>query len=142
GGPTAVGLIRDATEREKTERMRRQFVADVSHELRTPVAAIRAASETAVGEPDLPPELERLIEIVDRQARHMEELVSDLTDLSQIEIGAVTLTIERRSAATLLLDVARDLQRPAGSRRVAVKIDAPNDVTIDGDPRRLAQILR
>src|SRR5262249_26118182 len=35
----AVGVLRDVTRVERTEAMRRTFVADVSHELRTPIAS-------------------------------------------------------------------------------------------------------
>jgi two-component system phosphate regulon sensor histidine kinase PhoR len=142
GVPAAVGVLRDVTLREKTEAMRRQFVADVSHELRTPVAAIRAAAETAENEPAGSPELPRLVEIVGRQARQMQELVSDLTDLSQIETGAVTLQIERRPAAALLAGVVRDLAPGADARSVRVALDVEDGLTIDGDARRLAQVFR
>ncbi|MEO8586558.1 MAG: histidine kinase dimerization/phospho-acceptor domain-containing protein, partial [Acidobacteriota bacterium] len=94
GEPAAVGVVRDVTERERTETMRRRFVSDVSHELRTPIAAIRAAVETLADEDELPPDLARLMSILERQSAEMEALVSDLTDLSQIESGAVKLAIE------------------------------------------------
>ena len=42
----AVGVLRDVTRLERTESMRRTFVADVSHELRSPIASIAAAAET------------------------------------------------------------------------------------------------
>ncbi|MBL8113195.1 MAG: PAS domain-containing protein [Acidobacteria bacterium] len=141
--PAAVALIRDATQREKTEAMRKQFVADVSHELRTPVAAIRAASETLGQETEgLTADGQHFLSIILRQARHMEELVSDLMDLSQIEIGAVTLTIERHRAKELLEDVAHDLSAASEARQVKVVVEAPEDATVDGDRRRLEQILR
>ena len=39
-------MLRDISVLERTESMRRTFVADVSHELRTPIASIAAAAET------------------------------------------------------------------------------------------------
>lgn len=142
GLAAAVGLIRDVTDREKAEAMRRQFVADVSHELRTPIAGVRAAAETAAQEEGVGPELAQLLAIVDRQARQMEDLVSDLTDLSQIEIGAVTLSIERHPVRAILGDVLRDLAPAASRRGVTVVLETPPSVTVDGDPRRLAQVFR
>src|SRR5262249_54092825 len=134
--------VRDVTTREKAEAMRRQFVADVSHELRTPVAAIRAAAEAAEGEPSASPELVRLLEIVGRQSRQMQDLVSDLTDLSQIETGSVTLQMERRPAASLLAGVVRDLASAADAKEIVVLLDVEDGLAIDGDPRRLSQVFR
>jgi two-component system phosphate regulon sensor histidine kinase PhoR len=142
GEPAAVGVVRDVTERERTETMRRRFVSDVSHELRTPIAAIRAAVETLAGESDLPPDIARLMGILERQSSEMEALVSDLTDLSQIESGAVTLAIEPIALRPLLLSVVRDLAPAAEARNVTVAVEAAENLELSGDTRRLSQVFR
>jgi len=142
GEPAAVGVVRDVTERERTETMRRRFVSDVSHELRTPIAAIRAAVETLADENELPPDLARLMGILERQSAEMEALVSDLTDLSQIESGAVKLAIEPISLKPLLMSVVRDLASAAGTRGVAVVVEADEHLELLGDRRRISQVFR
>ncbi|HSB63407.1 MAG TPA: ATP-binding protein [Thermoanaerobaculia bacterium] len=142
GEPAAVGVVRDVTERERTETMRRRFVSDVSHELRTPLAAIRAAVETLAGESNLPPDLARLMGILERQSSEMEALVSDLTDLSQIESGAVKLAIERIPLLPLLTSVVRDLAPASEARGVTVAVEASENLEIVGDRRRLSQVFR
>ena len=142
GEPAAVGVVRDVTEREHMETMRRRFVSDVSHELRTPIAAIRAAVETLAGEDELPVDIARLLGILERQSSEMEALVSDLTDLSQIESGAVTLQPERIPVRPLLTSVVRDLQSAADARHVTVSVEAPESLAVSGDRRRLAQVFR
>ena len=126
GEPAAVGVVRDVTERERTETMRRRFVSDVSHELRTPVAAIRAAVETLAVEEALPPDLSRFLDILKRQSAELEALVSDLTDLSQIESGTVTLAEPRRfRSGRSSADVVNDLAAFAEARGVTVAVEAP-----------------
>lgn len=142
GEPAAVGVVRDVTERERTETMRRRFVSDVSHELRTPIAAIRAAVETLAGEDELPPDLARLMSILERQSSEMEALVSDLTDLSQIESGAITLVIEPIPLKPILLSVVRDLAPAAAARGVTVAVEADDKLELLGDRRRISQIFR
>ncbi len=142
GEPAAIGVVRDVTEREHMETMRRRFVSDVSHELRTPIAAIRAAVETLAGEDELPGDLARLLGILERQSSEMEALVSDLTDLSQIESGAVTLQPERIVMKSLLTSVVRDLQSGAEARGVTVVVETPEGLAVSGDRRRLAQVFR
>jgi two-component system phosphate regulon sensor histidine kinase PhoR len=142
GEPAAVGVVRDVTEHERTETMRRRFVSDVSHELRTPVAAIRAAVETLAVEETLPSDLARLLDILKRQSAQLQDLVSDLTDLSQIESGAVTLATEDIPVKALLTGVVHDLAAFAAARGVAVAAEAPEGLTVSGDRRRLAQVFR
>ncbi len=142
GEPAAVGVVRDITERERTDELRRRFVADVSHELRTPIASIRAAAETLATAGELPKELSRLVEIVERQAAELEALVSDLTDLSQIESGTVALRMEAEGIASLLLDVVRSLETAARAQGIDVSLDAPGGLSVRGDERRLAQVFR
>lgn len=142
GEPAAIGVVRDVTERERTEGMRRQFVADVSHELRTPIATVRAAAEALAGEEGLGPDAASLLGIVERQAAQMQDLVSDLTDLSQIEAGSVTLQLEEVPLAGLLAGVAKDLEGAAKPKGIAVAIEAPAGLAVRGDRRRLAQVFR
>ncbi|MBK9968627.1 MAG: PAS domain-containing protein [Holophagales bacterium] len=142
GEPAAIGVARDVTERERTERMRRQFVADVSHELRTPLATIRAAAETLAEEESLDEAAARLAAILERQAGQMQDLVSDLTDLSQIESGAVTLQLEEVPLQGLLAGVVKDLESVAKAKRVEVTLEARAGLAVRGDRRRLAQVFR
>jgi two-component system phosphate regulon sensor histidine kinase PhoR len=138
----AVGALRDVTRLERTESMRRTFVADVSHELRTPIASIAAAAETlAEGETE-EADTAQLLDLIRRQSDRMRELIDDLMDLAQIESGAVELRKEVLSLPGLLRDVARDLEPAASARSIRVVIDANGDVPVDADRRRLGQIVR
>jgi two-component system, OmpR family, phosphate regulon sensor histidine kinase PhoR len=138
----AVGVLRDVTRLERTESMRRTFVADVSHELRTPIASIAAAAETlAEGGPD---ESERgeLAALIQRQSAHMRELIDDLMDLAQIESGSVELKEEAVPAADLLRETARDLAAEGARRRVGVTVEGDESARFFADRRRLRQIAR
>lgn len=138
----AVGILRDVTAFERNEAMRRRFVADVSHELRTPVASIAAAAET-LGETEADdPEAPRLVELVRRQAQRMRELIDDLTDLSLIESGQVVLTHEIVDLRALAGEISEELRATARERDVSIRIEGSDGVTVEGDRRRLGQILR
>jgi two-component system phosphate regulon sensor histidine kinase PhoR len=138
----AVGVLRDVTRLERTEAMRRTFVADVSHELRTPIASIAAAAETlAESEPD-ESERQELTSLIRRQSAHMKELIDDLMDLAQIESGSVELKAETVPVGQLLRETAGDLAPAASRRRVAVSVTGDENVAFFADPRRLRQIAR
>jgi two-component system phosphate regulon sensor histidine kinase PhoR len=138
----AVGVLRDVTRLERTESMRRTFVADVSHELRTPIASIAAAAETL--EEAGPDEVERheLVALIQRQSAHMKELIDDLMDLAEIESGSVELKKEMVEVTDLLREAARDLASSAAQRRVEIVVVGDGDVSAFGDKRRLGQVVR
>ncbi len=138
----AVGVLRDLTRLERTESMRRTFVADVSHELRTPIASIAAAAETL--EEAAPDESERreLVGLIQRQSVRMKELIDDLMDLAQIESGAVELMQETVPVTGLLSEVAQDLAANASERRVRIDVTGDTRASILADRRRLLQIAR
>jgi two-component system phosphate regulon sensor histidine kinase PhoR len=138
----AVGVLRDVTRLERTESMRRTFVADVSHELRTPIASIAAAAETlAEAQPDRAESAE-LLGLIRRQSDRMRELIDDLMDLAQIESGAVPLVREAIPLRELLAEVAEDLEPAARDHGVAVRVQGDEAITAMGDRRRIGQLAR
>lgn len=139
---SAVGVLRDVTRLERTEAMRRTFVADVSHELRTPIASIAAAAETLSEGGADEADAANLIALISRQSARMRELIDDLMDLAQIESGSVELEPEDVRLVFLLEEVASDLDGVAASRGVRVIVRGDPSVAVHGDRRRLGQIAR
>lgn len=89
-------LVVDITERERTDSIRRDFVANASHELKTPVSTIIASSEA------LQIALERgdvsaaaFADRIESSARQLDRLVGDLLDLSRLEKESPELSPSR-----------------------------------------------
>jgi two-component system phosphate regulon sensor histidine kinase PhoR len=79
-------LVVDITERERTDTIRRDFVANASHELKTPVSTIIASAEAlqiAVERGD--PSASGFADRIEGSARQLDRLVGDLLDLSRLE---------------------------------------------------------
>jgi signal transduction histidine kinase len=78
--------ITDVTTSNRMEAIRRDFVAAASHELKTPVASILASTEAlGLALARDPASAERFATQVERSARQLAKLVSDLLDLSRVE---------------------------------------------------------
>ena len=138
----AVGVLRDITRLERTETMRRTFVADVSHELRTPISSIAAAAETLGDGGADSAETQELVKVIRRQSGRMRELIDDLTDLAQIESGAIALEKENVLLSFLLREVAQDLAAGAREKQVEIVVSGDEAAAVPGDRRRLAQVAR
>lgn len=90
-GDADLGVImvfHDITEIRRVEKIRRDFVANVSHELRTPLTSIKGYAETLVGIEKYEPEQTRsFLEVILRNANHMNTMLDELLQLSRLEHG-------------------------------------------------------
>ncbi|MFA5891079.1 MAG: ATP-binding protein [Actinomycetota bacterium] len=85
-GHRLLAVAHDVTEARRTDRVRRDFVADASHEMKTPVAAILATAETLeTAITDDPEAAHRFAATLAREARRLTALVGDLLDLARLE---------------------------------------------------------
>lgn len=85
GDGLRIVLSQDVTERERSEAMRRDFVANVSHEIRTPLTVLNGFIETMANLPLTEVERKRVLTLMGQQSERMQTLVSDLLMLAQIE---------------------------------------------------------
>jgi len=141
-GHSVLALLFDITRLEALEGVRRTFVANVSHELRTPLTAIKAFVETLI-DGDLQDRDHSLefLEITRKHVGRMEALIDDLTDLSLIETGAITLEIGEVDASAVARDVFEQLKPSAVRSEVRLDSRLPTPFPVQADRRRLEQVL-
>ena len=139
----AVMVLHDVTELRRLERVRTEFVANVSHELRTPLTAIHGYLETLLGGAlEEPEHARKFLEIAFRHTERLGRLVSDLTDLSNIELGKVSLRLEATPLDEVVDSVLTMIRPRAAGGEVALSVDLPADLPpVRADRDRLAQIL-
>jgi signal transduction histidine kinase len=138
-GRLAETFNRMATELESLERLRRDLVANVSHELKTPISALRAHLENlldGVEEPN-----REVLQVMLEQSERLTRLVEELLDLSRLESGGVTLTMEPVKLAPLVKQVAREIQVARGPA-VSFHNEVDPDLSpVTADRERLHQVL-
>src|SRR5262249_14922066 len=138
----AVGVFFDISDLERLERIRREFFANLSHELRTPLTAILAYSETLLdGAIDDRDNNLRFLEKLHKHAARMNELISDISDLSAIESGKVKLEPRPLRLRGLVADVLSLAEAKRGNSGVLVSSTVPEKLVVLADRTRLEQIL-
>ena len=137
-----VAVFHDITEITRLEKVRRDFVANASHELRTPLAAIRGFTETLLASPDLVESDRRsYLEVIDRHARRLGNLVGDLLELSRIEGRETRLELAPVDVAQLAENLIHDNRTRFAEKDIEVTLHAPQAALALADTQALEQIL-
>jgi two-component system phosphate regulon sensor histidine kinase PhoR len=138
-----VMVLHDVSELRRLEQVRTEFVANVSHELRTPLTAIQGYLETLLGGAlEERANARRFLEIVFRHTERLGRLLNDLTDLSNIELGKVSLKLAPTRLDEVVESVLAIIGPKADAGRVALATDLPAALRpVLADRDRLAQIL-
>jgi PAS domain S-box-containing protein len=134
---------RDArAEAEQANRSKDEFVAMVSHELRTPLNAILGWTQILKTGPQDAETLSKAIDVIERNARAQEKVVSDLLDMSRVISGKLRLDVSDVDLIALIKS-AVEATRPAADAK-GISVDCtldPSLATTVGDPTRLEQCV-
>jgi len=138
---TVVLTLRDVTSERALERTRRDLVANVSHELKTPVAAIRGFLELMEDERMDPAARREFLGLMDAEAARLQRLVDEQLQLARLDSGGLPMHMEPMDLGALAREAARPRQVLGEKEGLALRVDAPGPVPMDGDPARLEQVL-
>ena len=142
-GQEYVIVIHDVTKERQLERIRADFVANVSHELRTPLTTIQGYAETLLGEDSVRTKTGEkfLVKILNHSTR-LSRLVSDLLELSRLELGEVELKRSPHHLNTFhepILDVFEPLLEESG---LVLKWEIPDELPeVNVDQQLFMQIF-
>ncbi|OLB34921.1 MAG: hypothetical protein AUH05_15090 [Ktedonobacter sp. 13_2_20CM_53_11] len=160
-GPIGVvAVLNDVTANKQIEKLKDEFVSVVSHELRSPLTAIKGYTQhlmrridrrlrktqqeqqsSAISGVDLPENYDlRSLSIIQSQADHLERLVNDLLDLSQVQWGKLHLQYSSFYLADVLVESVRSVQASAEQHTIYLDI-AVQDTKIVADKMRMSQVI-
>jgi signal transduction histidine kinase len=129
---------------EEASRHKSQFLANMSHELRTPLNAILGYAELVLDGiyGDAPEKMRNVLERIQTNGKHLLGLINDVLDLSKIEAGQLTLTLNDYSIKDMMHGVYVAVEPLAGNKKLNFKLEVPPNLPpARGDERRLSQVL-
>ncbi|OJU09126.1 MAG: hypothetical protein BGN88_08180, partial [Clostridiales bacterium 43-6] len=136
----ALAVMRDVTRVKKLEQHRSQFVANVTHELKTPLTSIKGFIELLKSNERDKETREYFYEVMEIEAERLQNLISDLLDLSEIENNRdVNLTVCNLSG--LLNKTIQRLQPLADKKGIVMEASVPLQIEMHANPHRLEQLF-
>ena len=130
-------------EAEAANRLKDEFLATLSHELRNPLNVVIGYSEILRRSEDSPNSfVGKAAEVIRRNALAQSQLVSDLLDLSRLQMGKLAITHQPVSLSTIVSDAIETVRAESDGKNISLDFSAAKEsLTVDGDPVRLGQIV-
>lgn len=124
--------------------MQQRFVSDVSHELRTPMTTIRMSGDQVFENRDkMPPSLKRPVEIMQRTIVRVEQLLTDLLELSRYDAGGEQPAMELQDVQGVVgmaIALVEPLAQNKGSK---INVSLPSQlVEVELDAKKIERLLR
>ena len=120
-------VTHDATETERIEEMRRDFIANASHELRTPLTVIVGFLEIAASEGLDVATRSAHLKLMTEQGHRMQHLIEDMLTLSRLESVDYPMRPEQIDVRKLMEQVLRDARAlSAGKHEITMEFDGPD----------------
>src|SRR5579864_7945859 len=124
------------------QQLRDEFVSSVSHELRTPLTQIRMFAETLLLERiRSDEERRRSLEIIDREARRLTQLVENLLQFSRMERKKDPLARVPHALAVSIQEIVDDFSSVTPIEQSRFKCELRSQVEAEVDPGAFRQIV-
>lgn len=130
-------------EAEAANHLKDEFLAMLSHELRNPLNVVIGYAEILrrSAETQKPAFVIKAAETIRRNALAQSQLVSDLLDLSRLQMGKLSLDRQPISLSTVITEAVETVRDEARDKGITIAVDLdPEILVVEGDSVRLGQI--
>jgi signal transduction histidine kinase len=137
----AVQNARSYARANEASRLKDEFLATLSHELRTPLNAVLGYARMLRLRTITPDKVQPALEVVERNATALKQIIEDVLDVSRIVSGRLRLNVEPVDLPAMLQESLATVMPAADAKGVRVEtVIEPLTTPVSGDPDRLQQI--
>lgn len=134
-------VLRDITERERVEEMRRDFVANTSHELKTPVGAVSLLAEAIESAADDPDQVRHFAARMQAEVARLSALVNRILSLSRLQASDELRDVRDVSIDEVVTAAVESHAVQADSAQVVVVRGGTKGLWVRGEPQILTEAV-
>lgn len=128
-------------EAEKANQAKSEFLSRMSHELRTPMNSILGFAQL-LNMGVLDPRHKKGVDHIMRSGKHLLKLINEVLEISRIEAGRLSLSLEPVSLNNLIGELIDFVSNHAREKQVEIIFYVPSDeVFVKADKQKLKQVL-
>jgi two-component system phosphate regulon sensor histidine kinase PhoR len=118
-----IGIVKDLTETQKIEQIRRDLVSNIAHEFRTPISSIKLLAEAllqgALNDSKVSADFLRKIDV---ESGKLEQMTKDLNELSLFESGGLLMEKGAADIGRLVNQTVERLNAQAERKRMVIQV--------------------
>jgi signal transduction histidine kinase len=127
---------------QNANRLKDEFLATLSHELRTPLNAVLGYARMLQSGALSPDKVPQAIDVIDRNAAALAQIVEDVLDVSRIVLGKARLRMEPTDVTVVVQDALATVAPSVEAKGLHLKTILPAHIAdVSADPRRLQQVI-
>ena len=135
-------LQHDLEEKERQNKIQREFVANVSHELKTPITVIKGYAEgLAEGMCRDDESRSYYAGVIVDETERMHQIVNQLLMLSKIESGQDELEKNDFNVCEMIRDIAAEMKLLAEKKNVTLNVICPDELIVNADEFKIESVI-
>jgi len=129
-------------EKQRSEQLRKELVANISHELKTPLAIVKAYAE-GLQDGVAKDKSERYLTQIVNESDRMNDLIIDMLELSKYEVKAIQLELSTFHLVKLIHQVSQSFSKLMDEKNISLVFDPSqhNRYLVEADYKRITQVL-
>lgn len=137
----AVDRVENYQELKALNLTKNELLGTAAHDIRGPVGAIKTAADYILRRSPTAERQQSLLEMIEKSASGLLDLLSDLLDVSAIESGEVTLKLSKQDLVMVVQERESLYRAEAEAKNMCITMQSPTSLVAQFDPVKLRQVI-